>query len=85
MDSLLHLSHSTLNSTHSVLTPSTGHGGRIGRAQVSSAEGWEFKSQSRQTNDLQDRYSSCILLAWRLTLIGQGKDWLAQHPATMAE
>ena len=42
-----------------------------------------FGSQSNQTNGLT--IYTCHFLAWRLVLIGQGQDWLAQDQDNVTE
>ena len=43
----------------------------------------EFGSRSSQTNDLT--IDACHLLAWHLTLIGYGNDWLAECQDNVTE
>ena len=50
----------------------SGRGGLIGGAQASHTPGWEYDSQSSQTNDLQNLYFSLISLAVGISKIEPG-------------
>ena len=53
------------------------------RKKQAHLSNWELGSQSNQPNDLQ--IDTCHFLVWRLTFIGQGKDWFAQCQDTVTE